>query len=50
MLTILFAIGYAGRLIGYFIALLEEHKITALCDVRSMPYSSRNLPCLFPLQ
>ncbi len=25
-----------------FIALLERHKITALCDVRSMPYSSRH--------
>lgn len=25
-----------------FIALLKQHKIAALCDVRSVPYSSRN--------
>ncbi len=42
MAHILFTIGYAGRSIDGFIALLKEHKITALCDVRSMPYSSRN--------
>ena len=38
----LFTIAYSGRSIDDFIALLEEHKITALCDVRSVPYSSRN--------
>ena len=38
----LFTIGYSGRTIDDFIALLVQHKITALCDVRSMPYSSRN--------
>ncbi len=38
----LFTIGYANRLIEDFIALLKQHKITALCDVRSAPYSSRN--------
>ncbi len=38
----LFTIAYSGRLIDDFIVLLEEHKITALCDVRSVPYSSRN--------
>jgi uncharacterized protein (DUF488 family) len=38
----LFTIGYSGRSIDNFIALLEQHKITALCDVRSVPYSSRN--------
>lgn len=43
MTNILFTIGYAGRSIDDFIALIEQHKITALCDVRSMPYSSRNL-------
>ncbi len=42
MTTTLFTIGYSGRSIDDFIALLEQHKITALCDVRSMPYSSRN--------
>ncbi|HAK88303.1 MAG TPA: hypothetical protein DHV16_10895 [Nitrospiraceae bacterium] len=38
----LFTIGYSGRTIDDFIALLKQHKITALCDVRSMPYSNRN--------
>jgi uncharacterized protein (DUF488 family) len=42
MTDTLFTIGYAGRTIDDFIALLERHRITALCDVRSMPYSSRN--------
>lgn len=42
MSATLFTIGYAGRTIDDFIALLEQHKITALCDVRSMPYSARN--------
>jgi hypothetical protein len=42
MINTLFTIGYSGRSIDDFIALLEQHKITALCDVRSMPYSSRN--------
>ncbi len=42
MANTLFTIGYSGRSIDDFIALLEQHKITALCDVRSMPYSSRN--------
>ena len=42
MTTTLFTIGYSGRSLDEFIALLEQYKITALCDVRSMPYSSRN--------
>jgi uncharacterized protein (DUF488 family) len=42
MVDILFTIGYSGRSIDDFISLLEHHKIIALCDVRSMPYSSRN--------
>jgi len=42
MTNTLFTIGYSGRTIDNFIALLDQHKITALCDVRSMPYSSRN--------
>ncbi len=42
MVNILFTIGYSGRSIDDFISLLEQHKITALCDVRSTPYSSRN--------
>lgn len=42
MTNTLFTIGYSGRTIDDFIAILEQHRITALCDVRSMPYSSRN--------
>lgn len=38
----LFTIGYSGRTVDDILTLLEQHKITALCDVRSMPYSSRN--------
>ncbi len=38
----LFTIGYSNRSIEDFIALLKQHKISALCDVRSAPYSSRN--------
>ncbi len=42
MTNTLFTIGYSGRSIDNLIALLKQHKITVLCDVRSMPYSSRN--------
>lgn len=42
MTETLYTIGYSGRSIDDFIALLVQHKITALCDVRSVPYSSRN--------
>ena len=42
MPDILFTIGYSNRSIEDFIALLKQHKITALCDVRSTPYSNRN--------
>ncbi len=42
MITTLFTIGYSGRSLDEFIALLKQFKITALCDVRSMPYSNRN--------
>jgi uncharacterized protein (DUF488 family) len=42
MTNTLFTIGYAGRSSDEFIALLGHHQITALCDVRSMPYSRRN--------
>lgn len=38
----LFTIGYSNRSIEDLIALLKQYKITALCDVRSAPYSSRN--------
>ena len=42
MANTLFTIGYAGRTIDDLIGLLKQHKITALCDVRCMPYSERN--------
>ncbi len=42
MTSTIFTIGYANRAIDDFIALLKQHNITALCDVRSSPYSSRN--------
>ncbi len=42
MVNTLFTIGYSSRTIDDFIALLEQHRITALGDVRSMPYSRRN--------
>ncbi len=42
MTNTLFTIGYSNRSIEDLIALLKQHKITALCDVRSAPYSSRN--------
>ncbi len=41
MINTLFTIGYSDRTIEDFIALIEQYKITAICDVRSMPYSSR---------
>lgn len=42
MTKTLFTIGYSGRSIDNLIAFLEHHKIMVLCDVRSVPYSSRN--------
>ena len=42
MTETLYTIGYSSRTIDDFIALLARYKITALCDVRSMPHSSRN--------
>ena len=42
MSTSLFTIGYANRSLNDFISLLKQHAITALCDVRTSPYSCRN--------
>jgi len=42
MIKTLFTIGHSGRSLDEFIALLMQYKITALCDVRSVPYSRRN--------
>jgi uncharacterized protein (DUF488 family) len=38
----LFTIGHSTHTTEEFIELLKKHKITALCDVRSSPYSRHN--------
>jgi len=38
----IFTIGHSTHAIGRFIKLLENHRITAICDVRSRPYSRMN--------
>jgi uncharacterized protein (DUF488 family) len=40
--TTIFTIGHSTHSQDQFIALLRQHHITALCDVRSRPYSNRN--------
>jgi len=35
----LFTIGHSTHTVEYFIELLQQHAITAVCDVRSQPYS-----------
>ncbi len=42
MQSTLFTIGHSTHAVPYFIELLERHGITALCDVRSQPYSRVN--------
>jgi uncharacterized protein (DUF488 family) len=37
----LFTIGHSQHSLEHFIALLQQHNVTALADVRSMPYSRR---------
>jgi len=37
-----FTIGHSTHPIGRFVGLLQQHGITALCDVRSQPYSRLN--------
>ena len=39
---ILYTIGHSTHSLERFVALLRQHGITALCDVRSMPYSRMN--------
>lgn len=39
MENVVFTIGHSTHSQEYFIALLHRHRITALCDVRSKPYS-----------
>lgn len=38
----LFTIGHSTHTVDHFIDLLKEHSITAVCDVRSQPYSQYN--------
>lgn len=38
----LFTIGHSTHPVDYFIDLLKKHSITAVCDVRSHPYSKYN--------
>jgi len=38
----IFTIGHSNHLLDHFIALLHQHEITAVCDVRSKPYSRMN--------
>jgi len=38
----IFTIGHSTHSIDYFVALLKMHGVTALCDVRSRPYSRTN--------
>ncbi len=38
----LFTIGHSTHELEYFIALLKQHSITAVCDVRSHPHSRYN--------
>ena len=39
---VLFTIGHSTHTVEYFIELLKQHSITAVCDVRSNPYSNYN--------
>jgi uncharacterized protein (DUF488 family) len=39
MAETVFSIGHSTHRSEYFLALLRQHEITALCDVRSKPYS-----------
>lgn len=41
MTATLFTIGHSNRPLDAFIVLLKNYSLTALCDVRSMPYSRR---------
>jgi uncharacterized protein (DUF488 family) len=42
MQSTLFTIGHSTHTVANFIALLRKHNVTALCDVRSQPYSRVN--------
>ncbi len=38
----LFTIGHSTHAVEHFIALLRDHDVQAICDVRSVPYSQHN--------
>lgn len=38
----LFTIGHSTHPVEHFVALLREHHVQAICDVRSVPYSKHN--------
>lgn len=38
----IFTVGHSNHTIGHFIGLLQRHAISALADVRSVPYSRRH--------
>ena len=40
--TALYTVGHSTHTLEYFVDLLKQHDITALCDVRSQPYSAYN--------
>lgn len=42
MSNVVFTIGHSTHPLDRFIALLKQHCITALCDIRSRPYSRMN--------
>lgn len=42
MCNIVYTIGHSTHPVDYFIALLKQHGVTALCDIRSKPYSRMN--------
>jgi uncharacterized protein (DUF488 family) len=42
MPNVVFTIGHSTHTLHFFIELLKQHDITALCDIRSSPYSRMN--------
>ncbi len=42
MFPTIFTIGHSTHSAEYFVGLLNQHEITAICDVRSSPYSQFN--------
>lgn len=42
MLDTLYTLGHSNHTIEHLVALLRQHQITAVCDVRSRPYSRHN--------